>query len=91
MSRHCEEWLAAALGISYVDDSRVLLVSRVEHPGLLLFQDDGSTVVVPSQIEIKTVMHQVSAADGPYLLHLPGINGFDFINRILGTGRAETP
>ena len=55
----------------------------VEPSSLLFFQDDGSTVVVPAQAEIKTVMHQVSTTHRPYLLHLAGIDGFDLINRIL--------
>src|SRR5579862_4266635 len=28
-------------------------------------------------------MHKVSTADGPDLLHLPGIDGFDLVNGIL--------
>src|ERR1700733_13765170 len=81
-SKH-QEWLASTKEFAISMIPRFFGGRRGEHPLLLLFQDDRSTVVVPPQIEIKTVMHQVSAADRPYLLHLARINGFDFVNGVL--------
>ena len=49
----------------------------------LLFENDRSTVVVAVQIEIDAVMHEVTAAYGLHLLHLAGINRFDFVEGIL--------
>ena len=39
----------------------------------LLFENYRSTVVVAVQIESDTMMHEITAAHGPHLLHLTGI------------------
>ena len=83
MSPLDEEWLANGHKLAMSMIPGAFRWTGVKQSWLLFFQDDGSTVVVPPQVEIKTVMPQVSTADGPYLLHLPGINGFDLINGIL--------